>query len=86
MAIEHKKTRTHKETPDPSRRLRMEDLAAIAGVSKITISRALRDSELVRPEVRARENPLSPHEVLPHEAEGSQASAVRSGLPWMGAR
>lgn len=38
----------------PGRRLRMEDLAAIAGVSKITVSRALRDSDLVRPEVRAK--------------------------------
>src|SRR5207244_2362929 len=32
--------------------LRMEDLAAMAGVSTITISRALRDSPLVTPETR----------------------------------
>jgi len=32
----------------------MDELAAIAGVSKITISRALADSELVRPAVRDR--------------------------------
>ena len=32
----------------------MEDLAALAGVSKITISRALRDSALVTPETRAK--------------------------------
>ncbi|MDE2369123.1 MAG: substrate-binding domain-containing protein [Burkholderiales bacterium] len=32
----------------------MEDLAALAGVSKITVSRALRDSALVTPETRAK--------------------------------
>lgn len=32
----------------------MEMVAALAGVSKITVSRALRDSDLVRPELRAR--------------------------------
>ena len=35
-------------------RLTMADLAALTGVSKITVSRALRDSALVRPEVRDR--------------------------------
>jgi DNA-binding LacI/PurR family transcriptional regulator len=34
--------------------LTMDDLAGLAGVSKITVSRALRDSPLVRDEVRAR--------------------------------
>lgn len=35
-------------------RVTMEDLADAAGVSRITISRALRDSDLVRPELRER--------------------------------
>ncbi len=37
----------------------MEDLAALAGVSKITVSRALRDSPLVRESVRERIKALS---------------------------
>jgi DNA-binding LacI/PurR family transcriptional regulator len=37
----------------------MEDLAALAGVSKITVSRALRDSPLVRESVRDRIKQLS---------------------------
>jgi DNA-binding LacI/PurR family transcriptional regulator len=37
----------------------MEDLAALAGVSKITVSRALRDSPLVRESVRERIKQLS---------------------------
>jgi DNA-binding LacI/PurR family transcriptional regulator len=37
---------------DPIKRYTMEDLAKIVGVSKITISRALRDSPLVTPETR----------------------------------
>jgi DNA-binding LacI/PurR family transcriptional regulator len=37
----------------------MADLAALAGVSKITISRALRDSSLVREEVRTRVRDLA---------------------------
>jgi DNA-binding LacI/PurR family transcriptional regulator len=39
--------------------LTMADLAALAGVSKITVSRALRDSPLVRESVRARIKQLS---------------------------
>lgn len=40
-----------KAPPDDSR-LTMEAVAKLAGVSKITVSRALRDSDLVRPELR----------------------------------
>lgn len=39
-------------TTDPIKRYTMEDLAKMVGVSKITISRALRDSPLVTPETR----------------------------------
>jgi len=35
-------------------RITMEDIAKLAGVAKITVSRALQDSKLVRPEVRDR--------------------------------
>jgi DNA-binding LacI/PurR family transcriptional regulator len=40
-----------KRPPDESRPT-MEAIARLAGVSKITVSRALRDSDLVRPELR----------------------------------
>jgi len=45
-----------KRTPTPGapENHTMEDLAALAGVSKITVSRALRDSPMVTPETRAR--------------------------------
>ncbi len=42
------------KSAQPPRRMTMADLAALAGVSKITVSRALRDSHAVKPEVKAR--------------------------------
>ena len=48
-----------KEGRDGSGPMTMEDLAALAGVSKITVSRALRDSPLVRESVRTRIKELS---------------------------
>lgn len=47
------------EDQDGSKPITMEDLAALAGVSKITVSRALRDSPLVRESVRKRVKELS---------------------------
>ena len=40
------------KAPTDGPRLTMEAVAKLAGVSKITVSRALRDSDLVRPELR----------------------------------
>ncbi|HEY2661511.1 MAG TPA: substrate-binding domain-containing protein [Caulobacteraceae bacterium] len=47
-AVKRKKTRTR----PGGDRMTMDDLAAIAGVSKVTISRALSDNELVAPATR----------------------------------
>src|SRR5690242_4741076 len=41
-----------KKAPPDNSRPTMEAIAKLAGVSKITVSRALRDSDLVRPELR----------------------------------
>ena len=51
----------------------MADLAALAGVSKITVSRALRDSSLVREEVRGRIRRLA-------EAHGYRLNAAARSL------
>src|SRR3546814_12713315 len=45
--------------PIPSGRLTMADLARLAGVSKITVSRAMGDSALVNPNTRARVRELA---------------------------
>jgi DNA-binding LacI/PurR family transcriptional regulator len=46
--------RDKNDTAAPPRRVTLEDLARICGVSKITVSRALRKSPKVRPAVRER--------------------------------
>ena len=48
-----------KAKPGATGAMTMEDLAVLAGVSKITVSRALRDSSLVRESVRERIKALS---------------------------
>ncbi len=48
------KNNTDNKVTIPAKRLTMDDLAALAGVSKITVSRALKNTTLVRKEVRER--------------------------------
>ncbi len=60
----------------PRERLRMIDLAALAGVSAITVSRALRDSSLVRPDLRERIKALA-------ESQGYKFSTAARNLRLM---
>lgn len=68
------------KTPDGDRRLRMDDVAELAGVSQMTVSRALRTPEKVAPETRARiEAAMAQLDYVPDLVAGSLA-ARRSGL------
>lgn len=69
-----------KQTPSRERRLRMDDVAQRAGVSQMTVSRALRTPEKVAPATRARiEAAMKELDYVPDLVAGSLA-ARRSGL------
>ncbi|HJS35234.1 MAG TPA: LacI family DNA-binding transcriptional regulator, partial [Pseudoxanthomonas sp.] len=54
MPPSKRKPRSGTDLPTPGGHLTMADLAKVAGVSAITVSRALRDSPLVNTETRER--------------------------------